>query len=435
MSHCRWIGPSFIMKARMKRQNAKTMSSANRRLKLLLLLSVFCLLPFGFARAHEPITTKVRFNKEVVRILQRNCISCHHEGGAAMSLATYEEARPWAKAIKEEILEKRMPPWHAVKGYGEFLNQPALTQHEIDLIVNWVEGGAPKGDEKDLPKTPLYSDHWQLGKPDLVLKPEKEIKIEADADEQVGLFLPTNLKEDRWVKAFDLMPANGSVVHCATLYVEKDVPGNIKGEKARKTAGSTVRLGTWMPGQKSVELADGVAWLLPAGSRIYAKVHYKNSGEATKDRSQVALYFAKTPPRKQAREVAMISSAKVVVPVSAEPHRVKLTFTAEEDLEAIAIRPLAHPLVVSFQATAIRPDGTQEVLIWARGHRFDWQPTYYLKHSVALPKGSRVEVTTYFDNSEANQNNPNSPPKSIRWSDLASDPLCALVVAASRGND
>ena len=398
------------------------------------LFFVFCLLPFAFASAHEPITTKVRFNKEVVRILQRNCTSCHHEGGAAMSLASYEEARPWAKAIKEEILERRMPPWHAVKGYGEFLNAPALTQHEIDLIVNWVEGGAPKGDEKDLPKTPVHSDHWQLGKPDLILKPAGEAKIESGSDEQVSVIFPTEIKEERWVKAFDLMPGNGSVVHCATLYVEKDVAGNMKREKARKTAGPSVRLGTWMPGQRSVEFGDGVAWLLPSGSRVHAKIHYKNSGEGTEDKSKVALYFAESPPRKQAREVAITDPA-MVVPAGSERHRVKLTFTAEDDLEAIAIRPRTHPLVASFQATAVRPDGTQEVMIWARGHRFDWQPTYYFKRAVALPKGTRVEVTTYFDNSEANQDNPNSPPKSIRWSELTSDPLCALIVAASRGND
>ena len=131
-------------------------------------------------RAHEPITTKVRFNKEVVRILQRNCLGCHRPGGIAMSLATYDEARPWAKAIKEELLEKRMPPWHPVKGFGEFRNAPELTQRDIDLIVNWVEGGAPKGDEKDLPgynnpfidKTwlafpkPLFNEPGQFGFPD-----------------------------------------------------------------------------------------------------------------------------------------------------------------------------------------------------------------------------------------------------------------------------
>ena len=351
-----------------------------------------------------------------------------------MSLATYEEARPWAKAIKEEILEKRMPPWHAVKGYGEFSNAPALTQHEIDLLVNWVEGGAPKGDEKDLPRSPLYEDHWQMGKPDLILKPTKEIEIEANKSERVAVIRPTNLKEDRWITAIDLLPGNGSIVHCATFYVEKDVAGNIKGEKGKKTAGPTVLFGTWTPGQKSIGLPDGVGWLLPAGSRIFADIHYVNSGEAAKDRSQIGLYFAKSPPRKQAREVAITDPA-AVIPAGAELHRVKLSFTAEDDLEALAIRPRAHPLVASFQATAYRPDGTQEVMIWTRGNSYDWQPTYYFKRPIALPKGARVEVTVYFDNSEDNQNNPNSPPKQVRWSELTSDPLCALVVAGSRGND
>src|SRR6185295_18740797 len=102
-------------------------------LSLFLVASCLALRP---ASAHEPITTKVRFNKEVIRVLQRSCLGCHRPGGIAMSLATYEDARPWAKAIKEELLEKRMPPWHAVKGYGEFRNAPALTQRDVDLVVN-----------------------------------------------------------------------------------------------------------------------------------------------------------------------------------------------------------------------------------------------------------------------------------------------------------
>ena len=122
----------------------------------------------------------------------RNCLGCHQAGGIAMSLETYEEARPWAKAIKEEILEKRMPPWHAVKGYGEFLNAPSLTQHETDdIIVNWVEGGAPKGDDKDLPPGRLVKDDWTLGKPRLTLKPSGKAEVAADADEERTFVLPT----------------------------------------------------------------------------------------------------------------------------------------------------------------------------------------------------------------------------------------------------
>src|SRR6185436_15165003 len=122
--------------------------TASPRLRVSASLLFFALCFCLTSQAHEPITTKVRFNKEVIRVLQRNCLGCHHSGGIAFSLATYDEARPWAKAIKEEVLEKRMPPWHAVRGYGEFRNAPVITQREIDMLVNWIEGGAPKGDEK-----------------------------------------------------------------------------------------------------------------------------------------------------------------------------------------------------------------------------------------------------------------------------------------------
>jgi len=109
------------------------------------------------AQAHDTITTKLLWTQEISRIVYRHCVSCHRDGGAAMSLATYEEARPWAKAIRDEVLARRMPPWGAVEGVGEFRGDPSLSQIEIDMIVNWVEGGAPKGDDVYLPPTPHFS--------------------------------------------------------------------------------------------------------------------------------------------------------------------------------------------------------------------------------------------------------------------------------------
>ena len=404
----------------------------------------FCLVQFALfpAVAHEPITTKVRFNKEVIRVLQRSCLGCHHPGGIAMSLATYEEARPWAKAIKEELLEKRMPPWHAVRGYGEFRNAPSLTQRDVDMIVNWVEGGAPRGDEKDLPATPLFSSDWQLGKPDLTLKPESESKIAADADEFRTVTFATNLKEDRWLSAIDLQPGNGALVHCAKFYSVKssaaDAPAPpmtpIKNEAppAPMDLRNAAVLATWMPGQKRIALEDGLAHLLPAGSRIALRIHYRGAGEASADLSVVGLYFEKGPRRKQLQEIAL-TKPDANIPVAAEPYPVKVSFTTQSDTEAIAIRPRVHPLVVSLQATAYRPDGTEEVLIWTRRYQFDWEPTYHFRRPVALPKGTRIEVIAYFDNSEENQKNPNDPPKSLRWSEISSDPLCTLLLVVNTG--
>jgi hypothetical protein len=402
-----------------------------------IMLSSVCTLPFVLrtGSAHEPITTKVRFNKEVIRVLQRSCLGCHRPGGIAMSLATYDEARPWAKAIKEELLEKRMPPWHAMKGYGEFRNSPSLTQHDVDLVVNWVEGGAPKGEDKDLPVGPLYSDDWQLGKPDLILKPEGAVKVAADADEYRNFVFAASFKEDRWISAIDLRPGNGVVVHCAKFYFLKPVADAssapmIQGRDEDADFGARTVLTTWMPGQKATSFGDGVAQMLPAGSRIGVKIHYRGGGEATNDLSAVGLYFARTAPHKLVQELP-IADVDTVIPVSAEPSRFKLSLTTQGDIEAVAIRPRMYPLVVSLQATAYRPDGSEEVLIWARGFQFDWVPTYYFRQPVALPKGTVVEVIAYLDNSEHNQKNPNDPPKALRWSELTTDPLCALLVTSS----
>jgi hypothetical protein len=118
----------------------------------------FLLLSIGvLAYAHDIITTKVTFDREIIRLLNTHCISCHREGGTAFSLATYHDARPWAKAIGEEVLQRRMPPWGAVKGFGDFRNDQGLTEEQLELIVDWEEGGAPEGEEKDLPAPPKFA--------------------------------------------------------------------------------------------------------------------------------------------------------------------------------------------------------------------------------------------------------------------------------------
>jgi hypothetical protein len=115
-------------------------------------LSAGLLMYGGFpVQGHDVITTKVTFDREIVRLFNAHCISCHREGGTAFSLETYKDARPWAKAIGEEVLQRRMPPWGAVKGFGDFRNDQGLTEEQLELIVDWEEGGAPEGEEKDLP--------------------------------------------------------------------------------------------------------------------------------------------------------------------------------------------------------------------------------------------------------------------------------------------
>ena len=132
------------------------------------------------AQGHEPITTKLTWTQEISRIIYKRCASCHHDGGSAFSLVTYNEARPWAKAIREEVLERRMPPWGAVEGVGAFRDDPSLTALEIEMLVSWVEGGAPEGDVVYLPPKPVLESSLKSGqapKPLLVVEGGVPLKL------------------------------------------------------------------------------------------------------------------------------------------------------------------------------------------------------------------------------------------------------------------
>ncbi len=403
--------------------SARIRSSVCRQASLVTLLLCSCVTILIAPRtgdSHDPITTKVMFNKEIVRIFQRHCLACHDSGTISnISLATYAQARPWAKAFKEEVLEQRMPPYQAVKGFGRFHDDYALTQREIDQIVSWVEGGAPKGDDKDLPPS-MAKGGWLLGQPDLILAPQREVNISAGTvDEYRCLTLPTNLKEDRWVTAVDFHPGNGAAVHCASFGIERS--------KARETSGDSVNcaaadsLGTWIPGQTASRLPKNVARLLPAGARIVMQIHYHKTSEAVTDQSSLGLYFAKGQATKPLRTIKL-SPPPTDIPAGADRYRVKVSYTMPEAADAIAIRPLLFAFAKSVEAITYRPEGTNEVLIWARDYSHDWQPDYTFRQPVRLPKGTRVEVIAYLDNSDNNQNNPNHPARAVRFASA----LCEL---------
>jgi len=400
-----------------------------RHLTIVFLLSVCAFfLATRSGSTHEPITTKVMFNKEIIRILNRNCLACHAPGKikSDISLTTYEEARPWAKAIKEEVLEKRMMPFQAVKGYGRFQHNYTLTQRDVELLVSWIEGGAPRGDAKDYPKAEidrlLKGDAWPLGQPDLILQPDKETKFDAENKEKTECFLlTTTLKETRWLNALDFQPGNGAIVHSAEFFLERsNIPANVR-LTACGMAGES--LGNWVPGQTAMRLPQGSARRIPAGSRIVLKIHYRGNGEAATDRSRLAFYFVKGAAS-PVRNVVM-TPATAAISADAENFRAKASMVLTETSEAVAIRPLLFPFAKSIEATAYRPDGSIEVLIVAKNYRYDWQPAYQFQKPISLPKGTRIEVTAYLDNSDNNRNNPNDPPVALQFA----EPLCEIALA------
>ncbi len=416
-------------------------SIRNGKIGILLLLGIVAL-SLTFPRtgsSHEPITTKVMFNKEVIRILQTNCLGCHSEGHvkADIPLTTYEEARPWAKAIKEEVLEKRMMPYQAVKGYGEFQHDYGVPQRDVELLVSWVDGGAPKGDEKDYPKESIQKlikgDNWQQGPPDLVIQPQKEFRISPEGkngeNEVRCVSIATGLKEDKVAATIDFKPGNGAIVQSASLYLERpSVRKAVKAasNKCEMTQGAEL-LSTWIPGSRTGKLPEGYGFMLPAGSKVLMKINYRKSDEEATDLSSFGLYFSKGGQIGRVVQDVAVKSNETVIPANADRHKVKASYLINENTEAIAIRPVLFPFAKSVEAAAFRPDGTVEVLIWARNYKYNWQPQYFFKKPVNLPKGTRIEVSAYLDNSDKNPNNPNDSSKSHKFADT----VCELTLATA----
>jgi hypothetical protein len=354
-----------------------------------------------------------------------------------MPLTTYAEARPWAKAIKEEVIERRMPPWQAVPGYGEFANDPSLSGRDLDLITAWVEGGAPKGDDKDLPQLPDFSSEWPLRKPDLILAPSSAYPVRTEGEDEYRCFTLSNRSSaNRWVKAVDVRPGDPSLVHHAFLWVdgedragqleaEDEIPGYACVDGPRFVPAGY--LGGWVPGQTPIVLPPGIANLLPANSNLILQVHYHRSGSETQDQSKVGIYFSREPVVKRLRSVAIVNT-KIEIPPGESSYQVKAALPIEKDADAISVQPHMHLLGKSMEVTACRPDGAREVLVWVRNFDFNRQTTYVFKKPVPLPKGTRIEVTAYYDNSAKNSRNPNSPPKPVHWGEKTTDEMCVAYL-------
>jgi len=374
-----------------------------------------CSLMLVAVSANGPSKTTVTFTKDVAPILYSRCIECHRAGEIApMSLMSYQETRPWAKSIKQRVVERSMPPWSADPHYGKFSNDPSLSQKEIDTIVAWVDAGSPKGDDKDMPATPKFVEGWTIGKPDVVLSMQEAHAIPADGTVPYLYFtIPTGFKEDKWIQAMEIRPGNRTVVHHVIAFAQ--APGGGQRGAVSESQQGRGQLGGITPNKTGVVFAPGTARLVKAGSNIVFQMHYTTNGEATTDRTSIGLIFAKEPPTRTL-VTGNALNARFVIPPGAESHEVKSSKTFNEDVHLTSFMPHMHFRGRDFTYTAVYPDGRSEILLNVPKYDFNWQLTYVLEKPVALPKGTRVDCVAHFDNSTKNKYNPD-PTKEVRWGD------------------
>ena len=342
--------------------------------------SALVLLSSAPARSDDPVTSAVRFNREIVRIFQHKCLPCHAPGAIAMSLATHRDARPWARAIREEIVEQRMPPWSAARGSVRFNDDIGLTPRELTTILTWVDGGVPKGDDADLPPAapsaaPMPSD--------LTLAIPTQSVPGSTTDVVRRVTIPTGLATDRWIRQIRIEPGDRRLLRAAFAGI---APG--AGRSARTRDATPVWAGAWSPWQPAILPPDDTAFLLPAGSAIVVELHYRGLELPSTDRSSVELSFAETREWNRSSSLVLDATTRV----SAERRTGERLIAQAATVWAIRPERLADGQ--SLEVSAHAPDGSVQVLLWIPKYRAEWPASFVLARPLRFAPGTRVRITT-----------------------------------------
>ena len=345
---------------------------------------------------HTAIASRFTYNEHLFPVFQRQCGSCHVEGGVApMSLLTYREAFPWTQSIREEVLSLRMPPWKAEDGFGDFVNGHVLPAHEMDMILEWSSGGYPQGPRDQTPIAAAPSADWTLGDPTLDLTWPEPFEIGANTSETVRYFvLPTDIGEDRWVTGVDVIPGSRAVVRHVSVYVDTTGQARAADEADAETGFATgfegeQPIAVWWPGQSAVQL-DAVGYTLPAGADIVARVLYKKTwiteGQAFTDQTRLGLHL---------RDSGVGTIEHTVLRSPEETNVSKLVFSHafDQDVTLLGILPELEIESSELQIVGVLPDGSRHPLLLIREPDSGWPTRYWFKSPQSLPRGSQIEVT------------------------------------------
>jgi hypothetical protein len=370
------------------------------------------------------------FYKDVLPLLQRNCQACHRPGEVApMSLLTYEQTRPWARAIKAAVTSRQMPPWFADPAYGHFANERRLTTREIETINTWVDAGAPAGKESDGPAPLTFQSGWNL-KPDIVVEMPKAFPIPASGTINYKYVLVKGVfTEDLWVSAAEMRPGNTKVLHHGKVWVRppgsKWMANAVYGEAYERESHSAIMgnnaieegndiLGKFNPGLGAQRFdIDGAAKFIPKGSDQVFELHYTTSGEPTADASKLGLVLAKQAPRTRYYFHAGPTAMNLAIPAADANAEVVSEITFGEEARLVYAQPHMHLRGKDFELRVVAPD-KKTTTVLKGDWNFEWQMGYQYAEPIALPKGSKLQLVTHFDNSRANRFNPD-PTKKILW--------------------
>ncbi len=373
--------------------------------------------------AADAKSTTVSYHRDVARILQQNCVSCHREDGIApFALDDLDEVKDRAKVIRRVVNEGSMPPWFAAidkdADKNPWANDCSLSAKDKADLFAWIDSkDRPLGDAAEAPAKRRYPAEWSIGKPDLVVQLSKAYDIKADG------FMPyandiveTELKEDRWVSAYEILPSQRDVVHHVIVRVHE------KGSEVRKA--DEGREGYWaiyVPGNGACVYPEGFARKMPAGAKVSFQIHYTPSGKAKKERLKMGLVFAKQPPSNEVR-TAPLANPRLSIPPGAARHVETHSQRVPFDMPIMGFMPHMHTRGAAFKYEVTYADGKTETLLDIPRYDFNWQLRYDYKQPKLIPQGSTMKITAVFDNSTGNKANPD-PSKLVKWGSQTVDEM------------
>ena len=371
-------------------------------------------------------SASVTFTKDVLPILQKNCQTCHRPGEIApMSFLTYQDVRPWAKAIKNAVVSRQMPPWFADPAYGHFANDRTLSDATIKTLVSWVDGGAVEGNPQDAPAPIAWVDGWSF-KPDMIIEMPKDVPLPATGTiNYKSILVKVNFPEDLWVVAADLRPGNPQAVHHMRAIVrppgstwmanaEPGIAYESDDQEVGRQGGGTDLLGKFNPGLGGQDFSQfDSAKFIPKGSDLVFSMHYTATGKETTDRSRLALKFAKKPPKLRYYVSDGPTGGNLAIPAGDSNAEVVSEMTALADTQLVYMQPHMHLRGKDYEVRLIFPTGEKRTIFKAKWD-FNWQLGFDLEEPVAIPKGTRIVGIAHYDNSANNKWNPD-PMKLVLW--------------------
>ncbi len=353
---------------------------------------------------------QVTFTKDVAPIFQKHCQSCHHAGTSApMSLMTYNDARPWARSIKERVVRRDMPPWHLDKTVGirQYKNDRSMSDDEIAIVARWVDSGAAQGNPADMPAAITFppDSEWFIGKPDLLVTTDQDFTMYQNGpDWWIDQFGEVKMPEDRWIKAMEIKPSNPKIVHHAVVYaIEPNAPEG--------TPESGVMLHEYAVGKYGDIFSENTGRLLKAGTRLRFDMHYFAVGSEQHNKTTIAFKFYPKGevPKYQVRSIPIrnVPNDELDIP----PNTVVRTdgyFRLPRNARIDAFQPHMHMRGRGMTLEAINLNNTTTILSSVDHFNFNWHINYIYADDATplLPAGTVLHMIGIHDNTAANPRNP-----------------------------